>query len=525
METGGSHSRYTRGPVSTTEAPAGETRAGEVREAARAQRWTWLDAGWAPWAVIGLALAARLLGLERRSVWFDEAVTFVNARLAWEQFLDAARQDVHPPLSYALYHLWLAVDPAISAADPARDSWFRLPSAVVGALAAPLAWTWARRIAGRGAGLATGLLVACAPFLVDLSQDARMYGLLAMLTAASLLALDRVLTGGGGRWIAAYAVAGAAMPYTHYYGAFLLAAQGLAALLALAGPRRRDAWRALGALAVAGAAFVPWLPQMLAQVGDVREGYWIDPPRLATLWTTFRALAADTPPDATLGLPLRVDYVLEALLLAHGVLLAWRCDRQRPAVLTLVAAPGLALLFSLVVTPVYALRYVSPVLLAFALLGARGALALPRPWLRAAGLAVLFFPAVVSLPPLYLDPGYSRSDLRSAAAYVAAQRQSGDVVVHLGDFTALPFTYYRSTPPVRVLRTDDRSELCDALRGAGAGSGWLVTSYAPDDDAARAAAEAGVLAETYAGPLVAGEPARFLGVSVFHVGACDDAKD
>ncbi len=469
--------------------------------ASRLSRWR------DPLLVLAAGLVLRLAGLARRSVWFDEAVTSFNAHVPWVQLLDAVRQDVHPPLSYALYHLWPLLD--------AGDFWLRAPSAVLGALAAPLALLWARRIAGEWVGRATGFFVAAAPFQVELAQDARMYGLLLLLVAASLLALDHLLVEANPRWAIWYGALAAAMLYTHYYAALVLGAEGAAALLALRGPHRQGARLALVALAGSALLFLPWMPLLLAQVRDVRGGFWIDPPRLATLWTTFRALAAGTPPDAQLGGTLRAAYLAEVALLVAGGLATWSDARARVALLVLVLPIAAALLVSLLVAPVYALRYVSPAGIAFGFLAARAAGSIRQPWPRTLAALALFFPVVVSLPPLYLDPGYGRADLRGAAAFVRAARAPEEPIVHLGAFTSLPFRYYGVEPPAGELVTDERTELCDAIRTSG--HAWLVTAYAPAADDARAAAEAGLLAPAYAGALVSAPPVRFLGVSLLHI--------
>jgi hypothetical protein len=454
-----------------------------------------------------LALATRLYGLDRKSVWFDEAITYLDAHEPWPRLLEAIRADVHPPLNYVLFHLWPLTD--------AGDFWLRLPAALLGALAALIAWAWARRVGTPLQALLTGAFVALAPLQIDLAQEARMYGLLLALTATSLWLLDRVLVCPTRLGLAGYALACALLLYTHYYAAFLLAAQSLAALLLLSGAYARGARLAVGALIVAGIAFLPWLPVMVEQARGIQGDYWIAPPTLTTLWVTFRELAAHTPPDAQFPLLLRAAYVVQATLILLGAVLAVRMPRQRVAVLLGAVPLGLAFGISLLVAPVYAVRYISPLGLAFGFLLARGATALPKPY--AIGSAVVALaPVLLSVGPLYTDPGYSRADLRAAAAAVSAERQPNDVVLHLGAFTATPFDYYHVSPPGVVLETNDRAELCRALLGHTAG--WLVTSYPPADDEARDAAEAGITYRAYAGDLVRGRPLRFLGLSVFHLG-------
>ncbi|MDQ3808790.1 MAG: hypothetical protein M3336_00695, partial [Chloroflexota bacterium] len=289
-------------------------------------------------------------------------------------------------------------------------------------------------------------------------------------------------------------------------------AQGLAAILAW---RAQPGARAvLVALLAAGATFVPWLPILAEQTGAIGGDFWIQPPRLSTLWVTFRELAAHTPPDEPFFVPLRIGYAVQSALLLVGAALVARDPRQRVALLTGIVPIGLAWAVSLAAAPIYAVRYISPVGLAFAFLLARGVTALPR---RAAVLAgvLAFVPVALSLPALYTDPGYSRSDLRSAARAVRTQRGPNELVLHLADFTATPFAYYGVAPPTRVLQTDDRGELCRALRPHP--GGWLVTAYAAADEAARHAAEGGIQSSSYAGDLLLGEPLRFLGASVFHL--------
>jgi mannosyltransferase len=459
-------------------------------------------------ALGALALAPRLIGLDRKSVWFDEAITYFDAHVPWSQLLDSIRSDVHPPLNYVLYHLWPGVD--------AGDFWLRLPAATFGASAAVVVWAWARQIGTPNQALLTGMFVALAPLQIDLAQEARMYGLLLLLTAISLYLLDRVLHCPSRGTVAAYAVVAALMLYTHYYAALLLAAQGVTAVFALRGTTRPAATRALAALTAAGLLFVPWLPVLVEQTRNIQGDYWIEVPRWTTLWVTFRELAAHTPPDEQLHVPLRVAYVVQAGLLLVGAVQAARRARQRSAVLLGVVPLGLAVAVSLLVAPVFAVRYVSPIGLAFGFLLARGVTTLPWP---AAGVAALiaFAPLLVSLPPLDDDEGYSRSDLRAAASAVQAERRTADVVLHLGAFTAAPFDYYRVAQPGQVLATNERAELCQALRQHG--GGWLVTAYQAGDGEARASAEAGITMPSYAQSLVRGPPRRYAGVSVYHLAA------
>jgi DNA-binding transcriptional LysR family regulator len=180
----------------------------------------------------------------------------------------------------------------------------------------------------------------------------------------------------------------------------------------------------------------------------------------------------------------------------------------------LIVPIGLALAVSILVAPVYAVRYVSPVGLAFAFLLARGGIGRhQRVATVMAAIAVL--PMLLSLWFLYFDPGYGRADLRGAARLVEEQRRPDEIALHLASFTAAPFDYYRVAQPGHVLETDTHEELCQAVRAHM--GGWLVTAYAPDDDDARGVAEAGIMRADYAADLIDEPPQRLVGVSLFRL--------
>ena len=69
--------------------------------------------------VLAFALALRLIGLERRGIWFDEGVSVIIAQRDVAALLAATRLDVHPPLYYLLLHFWLLFG--------SGDFWLRLP--------------------------------------------------------------------------------------------------------------------------------------------------------------------------------------------------------------------------------------------------------------------------------------------------------------------------------------------------------------------------------------------------------------
>jgi 4-amino-4-deoxy-L-arabinose transferase-like glycosyltransferase len=136
-----------------------------------------------------LALAVRVWALGSRALLPDEGSSLYFSQLS-PSLLLWAHCDPHPPGYYLLLRGVAALGQS--------ESWLRLPSALAGALAAPLTWavgrTALRAAAEPGqrwpdqAALLAAALVACAPLAIWYSQEARPYALLATLALAMVWA-------------------------------------------------------------------------------------------------------------------------------------------------------------------------------------------------------------------------------------------------------------------------------------------------------------------------------------------------
>ncbi|MGC8839401.1 MAG: glycosyltransferase family 39 protein, partial [Anaerolineae bacterium] len=215
---------------------------------------------WALGGLLLIALGLRLARLGFQPLWWDEGYSVAFATLPLAEMLRGTAVDIHPPLYYALLHLWTAW----FGTGPAA---LRAFSILAGLAAVPLAWVLGRRLAGCEAGWGAAVAVACSPFLIYYSQEVRMYALVAALGMGSALAhwdlLRRLERGGrppGGLW-AAYAMLLTGALCTQYYAALLLLAQAAYTVLwAWRAPGRwRSAWGVLAAQGLASLLFAPWV--------------------------------------------------------------------------------------------------------------------------------------------------------------------------------------------------------------------------------------------------------------------------
>ncbi len=199
--------------------------------------------------VVLAGLALRMVRLDFQPLWWDEGYSVWFAGQSLLEMVRLTAADIHPPLYYALLHLWTL---GLGLAPVA----LRLFSVAASVVAIPLAYLLGRDLQGRRAGLLAAALVALNPMAIFYGQEVRMYGL---ATTFSFLALWA-----GWRWSqpsaprrfgVTYLLALTAGLYTLYYFVLLPLAQFIW-VLAAARSRLRH-WLA----AVAGAAllYLPWV--------------------------------------------------------------------------------------------------------------------------------------------------------------------------------------------------------------------------------------------------------------------------
>jgi mannosyltransferase len=368
----------------------------------------------------------RLLFLGAKSLWFDEASTLLLSSLPLGGLTPVlVRNEVNPPLYYALMHVWLK-----AFSDPRLG--LRLFSALCGIASLFAFRAVAVRLLPERARKTALWLAAASSFWIHVAQDGRCYSLLLLISLLSTLAVLELEARPRARLWMGYALVAALGLYTHYYYPILLA--GHAVWLARGVKDRRGLMLSHAAAAL---AFAPWLPVLAAQMrthsGEAVVGEPLGILRvLDLLGTPFF--------DVTflgLALPAWTGVAVGAGFLALAVR-ARSEDRRAFGFCATHAAAALVLVAAVEFwsgRPVTQARYftpLSPVLILLAALGAS------RSWTRvaagvvlAAGVAGYFFSA------LTVDP---RLDLLAAA--IRRSSNESVPVVHLGKYYYLPLRVY-----------------------------------------------------------------------------------
>jgi len=416
--------------------------------------------GWrnlAPWAVAGLLLVAfalRTYALGARELGFDEVGSvFIAARgpLGLLAYLRGAIRE-HPPVYYLLLASWMPL---------AGRSEFavRFLSVIIGmaTVAATCRLVW--KATNRPVALLTTFLLVLSPFHVRVSQDARMYGLLALSSLLSIFIFIRLLSQDRARWWGLFWLVTGLGMFTHYYMAFVLLAEDL--FLLLNWRRYRHLWaRWLAIHAAAGGAVALWAllsPGLWATILSFWRGGTASHVRWDGLSRALNGLylgATLRPNWLYLGLPL--------LLTALGIGLTqrrnlWLPQGHRHGGVLLGLLLGVPLITVLALPERVTGRYLTAALPACVL-----AMALALDWLasrrvgelasqrfvigRLSSLLLLLwvvFVDVTAYSSIYFPPGES---FRARMEYLRVHAHPDDGLLLHGPWQALLLTYYDPGP-------------------------------------------------------------------------------
>ncbi len=325
--------------------------------------------------------------------------------------------------------------------------------------------------------LAAAAMWAFNPLAVVFAHTARMYSMLIALALAQLLTLWRVRNRPSAGDAALCGVVGAALLYTHL-GGILFIGVGVAMLIRdyLGGNRNQTAWLAM---AITLALFVPYVPIARAQSETLIAGHWLD-------WI---GTGYEYP------LAIKVVFAIAAAAVALWFVVGRTTGSDGDGQLVWLGAwtilPGLMLAAgSVVIRPMFNLRYVAPSTATLALLMASGLAWASVYWrnLLVAGFALA---CLIVLP-------FDRSDpqpWREIAARVTQTGSSDPVFFESGfvstgnapsvandgfpfGYYSVPFDYYfrGDNPRIAIPGFDGAAaRMTIEERVAAAGGGWLVS--------------------------------------------------
>jgi len=374
-----------------------------------------------------LALVVRL-GISDRSLWFDEAITYWEARQSPEV---ETRGDLTPLPA-------LLIKPLVGRWD---EPWMlRLPFLAFGLASIVLFHLAVRELSGSHAALMTTLALALSPFHAYYSTELRAYAIVLFAAAASFLFLVRLVRGGAARNWLGYVAASVLGVWAHLFFPLLIVAQGAFLLLHHRLLVRR--WLVAQVPIAVGAGPAVWVVLAVYRAGWPEGGGPESRPLIALVGTLYSfVMGVVFVPAAWWGLVVLLAGALFGVLVLRGL----RAGGPARALVALsVFLPLAAVVIASCWVNVYNeqtaryLAFAEPFLILLAVMGWR---ALESARLRAISLGAIVVTLLVALSPMYLlweQVGMGNHD--RAAAYLQRMVESQDRIL-CGRRIGLPLAY------------------------------------------------------------------------------------
>ncbi len=197
-----------------------------------------------------LGALLRFYGIGHQGFWYDESYTaLLVGRGPGEMLRLIPHLESTPPLYYCVAWVWAR----IFGFGPAG---LKSLSALCGTLAIPVAYAAARKLLpSQRAAVIVAALMACNPFLIWYSQEARAYSMLVLMSALTLLAFAYARERPRPMAVALWAIACAAALLTHYYAVIVIVPQ--AGWLVYEHRQARAIYAGIAGIVAVGAALTP----------------------------------------------------------------------------------------------------------------------------------------------------------------------------------------------------------------------------------------------------------------------------
>lgn len=391
-------------------------------------------------ALLLFALILRLVGVQSRSIWYDEAFSILFAQQSPAQILgntlsqesDSSAAEEHPPLYYIVLWGWFKIFGASIFSA-------RLFSILLSLLVILLIHEISKELFGPTTALTAAALTGLLPFQIHYGQEIRMYSMLALWITLATFAFLRARNGPK-IWWGVFAVAVALAQYTHNLAAIHLMT------LALTPVFQRD-WKTLRSVTLAGLCavllYLPWMLQLPAQFAKVSSAFWVEKPGFERVFTLILYYLPHLP------LPrfqLMAGFFLSMMTIALAGFQTYlgrknNIPSTRPAMWTVWLAfmPPLLLWGVSQVVPVYIERALLPahgmfcIWLAWAFTQTRA----PRPIQGVAAVFILFSAGMGIFQHATYN-GFPYGPYAEVNENIQNQIQSGDVVIHSSKLSYLP---------------------------------------------------------------------------------------
>ena len=427
-----------------------------------------------PLALLFFAHVLRTISLDWQSFWLDEiyAVWFID-----RPFVEALNLIITPDNNGPLYFLFLWIWHRLVGPS---DFAIRYFSTLCSILTLSALWKLSQQWFNKRVASWAALLFAISPFALWFGQEAKMYALHMFLATLTTLVLTRALKHNRWQQWVSYGILINFLGYSHFFGAFTIAAQGIVTVLTTT-----PNWRQLRSYLITIAAVMLLYLPLLRYGLQILQNYQPNDPSKQSLplLEAFQALATAyslrlTPSQSPDWLP-----ILIGSLTLFGLYQAWKRDWQKGVWLAGLLLLPMAIFYPLSIKlEIFAPKYLSatfPILLVVVAL----TIETFHRWHKTSSLIwIAFILSGLGMATVrdLTQPDFQRTNWRFASNYLTEEAEDNDVIVTYVDYIDRVLKYYYSgQTPIRTYPYDPATPelMYDELEAEGFQNLWLLLSH------------------------------------------------
>lgn len=392
--------------------------------------------------VLPLSLILRVLKLQSRPIWYDEAFSIFLSRQSLGDIVTGTAADTMPPLYYFLLKGWMSL---------CNQVWFlRALSVVMSMGIIVLVFIATSRWFNQRAGLWAASFTAVSPLQIYHAQEIRMYALLAFALFAYIIFFMRLWEERGAErvsWISwvGLVLCGTAAMYSHNLAVFSIVVPNLLLIF------RRE-WRFLSRLVIAqigiGLLWMPWLVFVPMQIAKIQTAFWTPQPGLREIFQTIITFHTNLPlPEWFLPIAIFTS-LLAITLVFYEIAKITKGNRVIHSLLAVTLLPAVLLFFaSYLMRPLFVPRAIMFSSLTYYMLAGRVVGDTDNRVIASVLCLLIILPALIGLPAQYTYDSFPRSPFQVAADDLAVILNEGDVIIHDNKLSYFPMHFYQPGLP------------------------------------------------------------------------------
>lgn len=233
-----------------------------------------------PIGLIILNLLVKAIYIDFGDISGDEPFTLFYAQVGMDQFSQMLEHENNPPLFFLLVHIWIKLFGVEAAAVRTLPLLFSI-------FTAPFIYLIGKKFFNLKTGIIAALLFTFSSYSIYFAHETRVYSLFGLLTAVSMYGFLSLMKNPKSKisfWT--FIIANALLIYSHFFGFFVFAIQGICILLI---KEFRFHWKKgfIGFL-ITGGLYLPYLPTFINRFLASKDGTWVPEPTLKSLYYVLK---------------------------------------------------------------------------------------------------------------------------------------------------------------------------------------------------------------------------------------------